>query len=677
MSGGDELEDRVAEFLELRETTPGLAAEEFAARHPAMRDALLAAIGRAVDAGAALSAGAPAVPPSLGPWRVLRAIGRGGMGVVLAAEHSETGERAAVKCIPWAGIASARSRERFRREAQAVARLRHPGIVSVRDSGEQEGVPWLALELVDGEPLSALAGRVDARATARLGMSIADALAAAHAAGVVHRDLKPDNVLVRTDGEPVILDFGLAALAEDGTLTSSGELLGTPRWMSPEQALGHAADARADVHALGSILFELLAGSPLRDEATRSQLLAAVARGATPRVARAIPGVDRGLAAIVESALAWRPARRTPTAEAVRDDLDRWLAGKPVHARPLGALDRGIEFVVRRPVAASTAGASFVAIVALVAAAPTWLEQRAAREAARAALAADRAAFAWARDAEAPQPEAAEGSPAAEILAARAREREKDVEGAIRLLTAASQRLPSSLAVADERARLLVAARRNAEAIDECERALALAPEDAELWHRLSRSLLRETRNEEAEAAARKADAFATPPDPTIRNTLAATLDALGRGDEAREVLRGVVETWPDRPAAHYNLAFSLDRAMRPAEALPHYRRCIELDPRNVPAAIAVAWMQSTSDDPSLRDVEAGETLLLETLRRDGGRTTALVKTAAEIARRTGRPEAIGALLDELSEAPGLDPRVLGELVAARRSIERSGGADR
>jgi serine/threonine protein kinase len=227
-----------------------------------------------VDEAAVLRASA--LGPSLegrvvGPYRVEREIGRGGMGVVYLAEDTRLGRKVALKSLAPGIMSDERRRNRLRREARAAATLSHPGIATVYALEEIEDQLFIATEYVQGRTLRAELGQgsLPAAAVAEIGVQIARALEAAHASGVVHRDLKPDNVIRTEDGGVKILDFGIAWIdqaeagpgAEPSRLTESGAVMGTPSYMSPEQIEGAGVDARTDVFSLGVVLYELLCGS--------------------------------------------------------------------------------------------------------------------------------------------------------------------------------------------------------------------------------------------------------------------------------------------------------------------------------------------------------------------------------------------------------------------------------
>ncbi|MCB9898737.1 MAG: SUMF1/EgtB/PvdO family nonheme iron enzyme [Planctomycetes bacterium] len=294
------------------------------------------------------------LPTHVGPFAIRRVLGRGGAGVVYLAEQGNPRRMVAVKRLD-ATLASDALRERFAREVSVLARLDHPGIPALLDAGlDDDGRPWFALPYVDGRPLVdfAHAERLDRRARVELVARVCDAVGAAHRAEVVHRDLKPDNVLVDAHGAPHVLDFGIARTLDGSAaheaLTAHGHVLGTLAYMSPEQALGDpsATDARADVYALGVLLYELLAGR-LPHEVRGRTLHESLRRIAEFDAPPLDTGDRDDLPLVVGKALAREPARRYTDADALARDLRRWLDGRPVEAHAPGALYRARRFAAR------------------------------------------------------------------------------------------------------------------------------------------------------------------------------------------------------------------------------------------------------------------------------------------------------------------------------------------
>jgi tetratricopeptide (TPR) repeat protein/predicted Ser/Thr protein kinase len=300
----------------------------------------------------------PQPPPEpeevvLGDYRVLGEIGRGAMGVVYEAVQEKLGRRVALKVLPATQALQGIARERFLREAQATASLRHPGIVPIYDIAEERGVHFFAMELLEGRSLRQLLderGAFEPGEAARVAQAAAEALAYAHGQGVIHRDVKPDNIIIRDDGAPVLTDFGLALRADAATLTRAGTIVGTPLYMAPEQARGSKElDRRVDVYALSVTLYELLAGrAPFHDAQDTAVLIDWIGNREPTPLRRVAPQIPAPLAAIVEVGMEKDPARRYPDAAALAADLGRYRAGEPILARPPSGLDRALRWVRRR-----------------------------------------------------------------------------------------------------------------------------------------------------------------------------------------------------------------------------------------------------------------------------------------------------------------------------------------
>lgn len=280
-----------------------------------------------------------ATPPRrLGAYELIEEIGRGGMGVVYAAHHRGLDRLVAIKVIAGGAFASAEQETRFTREAQAAARLRHPGIVRVLDVN-REG-PWLyyAMDLLEGGDLrQATADQpLDARLAAAVMADVAEALEHAHAQGIIHRDLKPSNILLDAAGRGCVADFGLAYWELEPTeLTRTGQVLGTPAFMAPEQA-GGTASAASDIYGIGAVLYFALTGRPPIEGRDLLDLLARSAREAIAPPSQHVPGIAPALDAVCLRCLDRDPAARYPSARAVAEDLRRWLADGTVETPLVG-----------------------------------------------------------------------------------------------------------------------------------------------------------------------------------------------------------------------------------------------------------------------------------------------------------------------------------------------------
>jgi WD40 repeat protein/serine/threonine protein kinase len=362
----------------------------------------------------------------LGDFRIVREVGRGGMGVVYEAEQVSLGRRVALKLLPHRGLLDARQRQRFEREAKAAAKLHHTNIVPVFGTGEHDGQPYYVMQLIDGQGLDAVIealrrgppggatatppGATDGaasavarslltghfagaapspdgltvdlpgearphaeppsapvalpgsgvnsssgarrptfwRGVANIGAQVADALEYAHKQGVLHRDVKPSNLLLDARGTVWVTDFGLAKADDQPHLTNAGDILGTLRYMPPE-AFDGTTDARTDVYALGLTLYELLALRPAFGETDRNKLIKQVTQGEPPRLDRVNHAVPRDLVTIVHKAADRDPARRYQTTGELAADLRRFLADEPIKARRVSPVERYLRWARRNP----------------------------------------------------------------------------------------------------------------------------------------------------------------------------------------------------------------------------------------------------------------------------------------------------------------------------------------
>ncbi|MEM7306430.1 MAG: protein kinase [Planctomycetota bacterium] len=395
----DELEELVARCLEASKEGGAEAVERICAEHPERAEALrarLASLARVglldealLDALDAFAAG-PRVPG----YRLGERLGAGGMAVVHAAQEERSGETVALKTadprLPW----NERMRERFRREIEAARRVSHPHVVAIRDVGEAGGLPYYTMDFVPGATLGGILdalrqgglpageltaadlrrawasrrvgegeparewGRTYLEIVCRIALETAEALEHVHANGIVHRDVKPSNVLVDPLGRGRLFDLGLAHLVDDTRLTRTGDFAGSPKYAAPEQVAGRPEDidARTDVYGLGATLFELIALRPPIEGKNTPDLLRRIQHEEAPPLRKVAPWAPRELETICQCCLEKDSDQRYASARDLAQDLERFLEFRPVRARPVGAVRRAVRFARRKP-AATLAGA--------------------------------------------------------------------------------------------------------------------------------------------------------------------------------------------------------------------------------------------------------------------------------------------------------------------------------
>ncbi|MFN0125433.1 MAG: protein kinase domain-containing protein, partial [Verrucomicrobiales bacterium] len=296
------------------------------------------------------------MPREFGGYVLLEEVARGGMGIVYKARQQQVQRTVALKVMVSGQFSSPDSVERFLTEADAAASLDHPNIVPVYEVGEFEGQPFFSMKLIDGRSLAhrlaGLESPMPQREAAELLAKLARAVHYAHQRGILHRDIKPGNVMLDAQGEPHLMDFGLAKLVEnDSTLTRTMAMLGTPSYMSPEQARGQTKEltTAVDVYGLGAILYELLAGQPPFAGGTTMETVRQVLEKELRRPSVFNPAVDRDLDTICLKCLEKDPGRRYGSAEALASDLDRWRRHEPILARPSPPLERTVKWIRRNP----------------------------------------------------------------------------------------------------------------------------------------------------------------------------------------------------------------------------------------------------------------------------------------------------------------------------------------
>jgi serine/threonine protein kinase len=351
--------------------------------------AVLADLGRSAAPGLPFGPEAGAGLGELGDYRIVREVGRGGMGVVYEARQLSLNRRVALKVLPFAATLDPRQLRRFHNEAQAAAGLHHTSIVPIYSVGVERGVHYYAMQFVDGRSLaeairdlhrlhdreapaadrppdsapsplspgSSIIGRAFFQEVARLGIQAAEALEYAHSLGVVHRDIKPANLLLDDRGNLWVADFGLARVHAEAGLTMTGDVLGTLRYMSPEQALARRGlvDHRTDVYSLGVTLYELLTLRPALHGRDRQELLRQIAFEEPPPARQNNPAIPRELETIVLKAMAKEPPDRYAVAQELADDLRRFLEHKPILARRPTWPERVVKWSRRHAAAVGTA----------------------------------------------------------------------------------------------------------------------------------------------------------------------------------------------------------------------------------------------------------------------------------------------------------------------------------
>lgn len=343
-----------------------------------------------------------ATPKQFGDYEILGELGRGGMGVVYRARQVKADRLVALKVIASGSSASPVRIERFRTEVRAVANLDHPNIVPVYEVGEHDGRAYFSMKLIEGKTLAAAIAEGESQIAFQAGKSprefrdslhriarlmavLAHTVHYAHERGVLHRDLKPGNVLLDAGGTPHLTDFGLAKIIEsESGITRTQDLMGTPNYMAPEQARGKSREitTAADVYGLGAILYELLTGRPPFQEATPMAILHDLLHSAPVPPSSFLSGAARDPETICLKCLEKEPRRRYPTAAALADDLERFARGEPIHARPASRAEKFVSWCRREPRLASLA-AALVIVFGLGFAGVVWQWRRAEHTAQR------------------------------------------------------------------------------------------------------------------------------------------------------------------------------------------------------------------------------------------------------------------------------------------------------
>jgi formylglycine-generating enzyme required for sulfatase activity/predicted Ser/Thr protein kinase len=331
-------------------------------------EALVAERLATLEAGGDAAAAAGRLVERIGPYRILREIGRGGQGIVYLAEDTRLHRRVALKMLTGLGSLAQDSVARFLREAAVASRLDHTGIATVYDTGSEQGVPYIAMRYVEGETLATRIAESKGTMleTVRIVEMAARALDAAHKKGVIHRDIKPGNIVVTPEGEPVILDFGLAHDAESDlvSITRTGDFFGTPAYMSPEQVSAEEVrvDARTDVWSLGVTLYECVTFRRPFEAPTREGLYRRILTSDPTEARTWNAGIPRDLEIVLQTALEKEPDRRYQTALDFAEELRRVRVNEPIVARPVGRLERLRRWAQRNPMLAAAVGGLFAVL---------------------------------------------------------------------------------------------------------------------------------------------------------------------------------------------------------------------------------------------------------------------------------------------------------------------------
>jgi tRNA A-37 threonylcarbamoyl transferase component Bud32 len=304
-----------------------------------------------------------------GDYELLEEIARGGMGVVFKARQVKLNRIVAVKMILAGSFAGPEDVERFHTEAEAAAQLDHPGIVPIYEVGQHDGQHYFSMGFVEGQSLAkkVAEGPLPPKEAAEIVKAVAEAVQYAHDKGIIHRDLKPGNILLDRDGNPRVTDFGLAKLTESGSdLTGTGQILGTPSYMPPEQAAAQvsAVGRLSDVYSLGAVLYCLLTGRPPFQAASPLETLLQVQKQDPVPPKQLNPNIPLDLDTIVLKCLDKTPVRRFMSAQALAEELQRYLNGRPILARPVGRVERFWRWCQREPAVAGLSAAVGVALVA-------------------------------------------------------------------------------------------------------------------------------------------------------------------------------------------------------------------------------------------------------------------------------------------------------------------------
>ena len=377
MVSNSKLDHILDRYLDDLQNGRACSRKELLAQHPDLADELAEYLD-GIEMVSGLGVGSDLIPQRLGDFEIIRPIGRGAMGVVYLANQISLKRPVALKVLRYS-VTGKQATARFEREAELVATLQHPNIVPIYATGKHDNHHFLAMQLIDGPSLSQWSAAEDADrdpiTIAKWGAEVARALAHAHQRDVIHRDVKPSNLLQDEEQKIWLTDFGLARRFDDLRMSMTGAMLGTPNYMSPEQASPsrHPIDHRTDVYSLGATLFELLTGRCVFLAETPHAVLAQVLAEEAPPLRELLPDASRDLETILMKCLEKEPRDRYQTAELLADDLEAFAEGRSIKARRPSIIEQAVRWKRHNKKAVSWAlTAATTAVVALVASVALW-----------------------------------------------------------------------------------------------------------------------------------------------------------------------------------------------------------------------------------------------------------------------------------------------------------------
>lgn len=357
------------QFLERRKQGETLSKDDLIAMHPQFAAQLEACLAGLEFLQGVEKSSVAGPLQRLGDFQILREVGRGGMGAVFEATQISLGRRVALKVLKFGGVSDPDAVERFQREAETIAKLHHTNIVPIFAVGCERGVNYYAMQFIEGESLAEVFAKrkksLDYSQVAEWGLQAAEALAHAHRRGVIHRDVKPSNLILDREKRLWLTDFGLARRTGDVTLSLTGTLLGTPRYMSPEQAAAthKKVDHRSDIFSLGTTLYELLVGSPAFPGDSPHDVIQKIISTEPVPIRQALPQIPRDLETIIHKCLAKEPGKRYHSAQDLANDLRAFLEGRPILARRASLAERASTWLKHQQRSVQLAAAAVAATV--------------------------------------------------------------------------------------------------------------------------------------------------------------------------------------------------------------------------------------------------------------------------------------------------------------------------